>query len=269
MPLSIPFSVSAAPAFDSIAETYDQIFTESLIGRAQRDAVWSELRRLFRPPQRILEINCGTGVDAAFLSGLGVRVDAFDISARMIDVAKRRFDKMQGGISPHFGVLAIEHLDQLQGLYDGVFSNFGGLNCVPDLALVAKNLARLTRVGAHVILCLANRTCLWELVWYCCKGNWQKATRRFSDGVIARIAEQAAVHVQYPTVRTMRKIFSPEFQLRKVKGVGVTVPPSYLESLALRFPNALGACVEADRLLSHWPLARSLADHVFLHFERV
>ena len=51
----------AGLAFDSIAEQYDDIFTRSLIGRAQRDVVWDVLQKTFRRGDRVLELNCGTG----------------------------------------------------------------------------------------------------------------------------------------------------------------------------------------------------------------
>ena len=39
----------AGRAFDSLAAKYDEIFTESHIGRAQRDAVWRVLAKTFQP----------------------------------------------------------------------------------------------------------------------------------------------------------------------------------------------------------------------------
>ena len=67
-------------AFDTIAEQYDDLFTHSLIGRAQRNVVWEVLRHTFIPRERILELNCGTGEDALFLSRMGVSVHACDAS---------------------------------------------------------------------------------------------------------------------------------------------------------------------------------------------
>jgi ubiquinone/menaquinone biosynthesis C-methylase UbiE len=64
--------------FDALADTYDQTFTFSQIGRAQREAVTREMDRVFRPGGRVLEINCGTGVDAVCLASRGVEVLACD-----------------------------------------------------------------------------------------------------------------------------------------------------------------------------------------------
>jgi ubiquinone/menaquinone biosynthesis C-methylase UbiE len=81
--------VEAAP-FDAIASRYDETFTTSKIGQAQRAAVWSELAKTFRRGDRVLEIGCGTGVDACFLAERGVLVLASDSSSQMIAVTTRR-----------------------------------------------------------------------------------------------------------------------------------------------------------------------------------
>src|SRR5580704_5997974 len=77
-------------AFDSIAECYDDIFTQTLVGRAQRNAVWDLLTQVFSPADRVLELNCGTGEDGLFLARRGTSVIACDASPAMIAVARRR-----------------------------------------------------------------------------------------------------------------------------------------------------------------------------------
>ena len=71
---STAFQNPAGLAFDTLAERYDDMFTNSLICRAQRDAVWSMAIRTFRRGDRILELNCGTGEDALFLAHHGITV---------------------------------------------------------------------------------------------------------------------------------------------------------------------------------------------------
>lgn len=65
---------NTARALDAIAETYDEVFTNSVTGRAQRELVWRELDRCFHPQQRILELECATAVDATHLASRGVEV---------------------------------------------------------------------------------------------------------------------------------------------------------------------------------------------------
>jgi SAM-dependent methyltransferase len=253
--------------FDVLAESYDRIFTDSLIGRAQRSAVWRQLDATFLPGHRVLELNCGTGVDALHLAKRNVRVDAFDVSSAMITVANRRLASVN--LPAEFEVLATEDLGTLDSVYDGAFSNFGGLNCVQDLRQVADNLARLVRPMGHVVLCLASRFCVWESAWWLAHGKPAKAFRRLrKGGISAELSPGLLVHVQYPSVRELRRLFAPEFCLVAVQGIGLFVPPSYLEPHARRFPGLLGAAARLDALLGSCPGLRGVADHVLLTFRR-
>ena len=94
-------SFRVAP-FDTLAESYDGVFTNSLIGRAQRNSVWQELDHTFHPGQRVLEINCGTGVDAVHLAGWGVEVLGCDAAPRMIDLAHQRARQTKLQAAVHF-----------------------------------------------------------------------------------------------------------------------------------------------------------------------
>jgi len=271
MPASVSSSIRDAP-FDHVAETYDAVFTDSLIGRAQRDAVWKELDSCFHPGQRILELNCGTGVDAVHLAERGVEVLACDVAPRMIQVARQRSSMRRDAARVEFRVLATEQIAGLagQGPFDGAFSNFGGLNCVPDLSAVARELARLLKPGAIALLCLAGHAVAWEILWYLGRGSPRKALRRFRrGGAVGRLAENVTVDVHYPSARAMVRLFAPEFRLLRLKGIGVTVPPSYLEPFARRFPRVLKTLAGVDRLLSSVPVIRALADHLLFEFQLV
>jgi len=77
------------------------------------------------------------------------------------------------------------------------------------------------------------------------------------------------VRVHYPSVRAMSQLFAPQFRLIGLKGVGVTVPPSYVETLARRFPRVLLTLKQLDGWVSGLPVLRSLADHVLFEFKRL
>ena len=110
-------------AFNQLAKRYDDLFTKSLIGRAQRNAVWDVLERTFRPGDRILELNCGTGEDALFLASKGVSVVACDASEEMIDCARQRHSIEAPNASVMFGSVPIEQIADLrtEHTFDGVF----------------------------------------------------------------------------------------------------------------------------------------------------
>jgi ubiquinone/menaquinone biosynthesis C-methylase UbiE len=265
-----PAQIYTAP-FDAIAERYDETFTTSKIGKAQRSSVWKELEKAFRPGDRVLEIGCGTGIDACFLAERGVSVVACDNSPRMIAVATHRIKESEKKslVRPH--LLAAENISSLRngGSFDGAFSNFGALNCVEDLEQFANDLATLLKPGATALLCWMGPCCLWEITWYLARGKPGKAVRRFlRRGVTARLAEGATVRVHYPSARLLARIFAPQFRLVSFKGVGVSVPPSYLETWVNRFPRLFDLSVRADLLLGTCPGIRGFADHILLEFRR-
>jgi hypothetical protein len=190
----------------------------------------------------------------------------------MIEVANRRLKALGPRPLANIRVLSIERIAELEseGPFDGALSNFGGLNCVKDLWAVARNLARLLRPGATALLCLLGRTAVWEIVWYLGHGQARKALRRFHrGGVTGRLAAGVTVQVYYPSVRAMTRIFAPEFDLVRFKGIGVTVPPSYVNGLAQRFPRVLQTLAQVDGQVSGWPGLRSFGDHTLFQFQRV
>ena len=262
--------VYAAP-FDEAAGHYDQVFTNSRIGRAQRLFVWEELAKTFHAGDQILEIGCGTGVDACYLAERGVRVLGCDSSPKMIAVAVRKLQDSPRSELVEVRVLAAEHISSLRGqkLFDGAFSNFGALNCVADLKSQAEGLAVLMRPGATALLCWMGPFCLWETLWYLLQGKPGKAfRRRHREGIVTRVDGGVPVTVYYPSVRMLARTFAPHFSIKSIKGVGVTVPPSYLEPLARRFPRLLNAAVVADGILGRCPGIRLLADHILIRLER-
>jgi ubiquinone/menaquinone biosynthesis C-methylase UbiE len=260
---------AAGSAFDTIAQEYDQVFTNSAIGRAQRDAVWHVAARAFSPASHILELNCGTGEDAFFLSRLGIKVYACDASENMIAVARKRQLREAPYSTVEFNVLATENLEVLDGLlqFDGVFSNFGGLNCLADMSEAGRHLAGLVRPGGVAVLCLCSRVCVWEIGWFLFHANFRRSFRRVKGRATATL-NGVPVDLQYPTVREVCFAMRPGFVLRSVTAIGLAVPPTYLEAWARRHRKILGIMRSIDRAVADCPVLRVFGDHVLLVMER-
>lgn len=268
--MSITHSQASAP-FDAVADRYDETFTSSTIGQAQRVAVWSELAKTFRPGERVLEIGCGTGIDACFLAERGVQIVACDPSSKMIRILRRRLEQTELRDLVETHVFGAEDIARLQPaeLFDGAFSNFGAINCINDLRKLANDLAGLLRPGATAALCWMGPYCTWEQFWYLVHGSRDKAFRRLKrGGVQARIADGVFAHVRYPSVGFLAHVFSPAFRLKSVRGIGIAVPPSYLETWALRHPGLFQMCQHADLWLARCPGIRTLGDHVLVRLQR-
>jgi SAM-dependent methyltransferase len=268
--LAVSPGLSAGAVFDRLAPSYDNDFTNSRIGRAQRNQVWKVLRTVFRVNESILELNCGTGEDALFLAAEGISVFSCDASQQMIQRAEHRLSQTAEPLPVVFCHLPTERIGELSPPmpFDGVFSDFSGLNCVADLAPLSAQLARLTRPGSQLVLCLSTRYCLIEILYYMMCGQPRKAFRR------CRGRAEASLHgvpltVYYPTVRELCRKFAPHFQLRCVRGVGVAIPPSYLESWAVRHPRILELLCRIEARVAGLPVLRTTGDHLLLRFERV
>ncbi len=255
-------------AFDDLAPTYDSVFTNTSVMRIQRQSVWKVARQVFRPGQRILEINCGTGEDALFLARLGMRVVACDASRAMIEVAEQRRMREAPDLPIRLFAVPTENVRRAAtgGAFDGVFSNFSGLNFVADLRTVAEDLAAITHPGANLLLCVASRLCVAEMAWFALRLKFRKAVRRLSAVDAGQVGERP-LDVWYRSVHSFRREFAPYFRLRAVHGIGVAVPPYYFEPLAQRHRFALRLAAKCDEVLQRAPLLRVLGDHVLLHFE--
>ena len=81
--------------FDKAALTYDNDFTHTNIGKLLRKRVWNYLETIIEPGSKldILELNCGTGVDAIWLGQNGHNVMATDLSSEMIKIAQKKIEK--------------------------------------------------------------------------------------------------------------------------------------------------------------------------------
>jgi SAM-dependent methyltransferase len=255
----------AAP-FDSMAADYDRSFTASTIGQRVRAAVWRRLQAAFRPGERVLELNCGTGEDALHLGRRGVRVLATDASPAMLGLTRAKLERAGLARLVEVARLPIEDLakHQLPAPFDGVLSNFGGLNCVSDLPGVAPGLAAVMRPGARALLCVMGPAVPWEWGWYLARGEPRKALRRFRRGGVP----WHGATIRYPSIGEVRRAFAPHFVARRVTAIGALVPPTFAEPWAARHPRLLAALDGLERRTeTMWPLPW-LADHFLLELER-
>jgi SAM-dependent methyltransferase len=259
--------MSSVAVFDALAANYDERFTHSAPGRVLRHAVWRWLDRVFHPGARVLELNCGTGEDALHLARRGVRVLGTDISAPMVDCARLKIDRAGFGNAVDMRQLSIERIDELipetDGGLDGAFSNFGGLNCVADLAATSRALATLLKPGARLVLCVMGPVVPWEWAWYLARGDVARAFRRLKPGGV----QWRGMPIRYPSVRRVRRAFAEQFILRRAGGLGVLLPPTR-SGLWQRFPRWCERLNRWERRVEEWPIVPWLGDHYLLELER-
>jgi ubiquinone/menaquinone biosynthesis C-methylase UbiE len=259
-------------AFNILASEYDAKFTESLVGKEQRNIsrYWLEKLLTGKKNLQIIEINCGTGEDALWLASLGHRVIATDASAAMINEAQKKltFDSQKNirFITCEFEELATLFATQK---FDLIFSNFAGLNCVPPdkMIFLGRDLHKLLDKDGHLAVVVFGKHTWWETFYYLLKGNPGNAFRRWTNKKrTVRLGEDVHQPVHYYSARKLAKLLS--FQLEEKKPVGLFVPPSYLEEGMKKRPKLFNWLLRIDRRAKKLPFASSLADHMYLLFKK-
>jgi SAM-dependent methyltransferase len=260
----------AALAFDHLATDYDAVFTYSSVGCAQRAAVWECAKNIFTPRSRLLELNCGTGEDAIYFAQQGFNLASCDISPAMISQARQKARQTPAGDRIRFYVHATENIGELpeRHPFSGAFSNFSGLNCVKDLDGLAASLAPRLLPGSPLLFCFSTRYCLWEIAWHLLRGDLTRCKRRWS-GYHETTLGNTILPIYYPTCKEIGRSFARSFRLIAVYGIGITVPPSYVEPWIAKHPGLLQAFRRIDSAICRLPMINNLGDHMLLHLERV
>ncbi|HET7607682.1 MAG TPA: class I SAM-dependent methyltransferase [Gammaproteobacteria bacterium] len=248
-----------APAFDDLAAAYDAAFTASALGRSLRALTWERLDAALGSSRRVLEIGCGTGEDARRLALRGVDVLATDPSPSMLRLAAEKAAKAGCAKRIEFRCVPMERLGaELAGeRFDGVWSNFGAINCIPKLGAVVAELAALLAPGAPLAWVVMGRHVPWEWAWFLSRGNPRKAFRRQRRGG----AVWRGMRIVYPTPRELTRTLAPHFTPTRCRPLGCVLPPSYASGWLERRPRVLGALARVERAAQRFAPLAALADH--------
>jgi ubiquinone/menaquinone biosynthesis C-methylase UbiE len=82
-------------AFDSVAADYDGARGNNALIQDMRREMWRWLDRSFAAGSRLIDIGCGTGLDAVRMAGLGHQVTATDWSPQMVQRTADRAAQVQ------------------------------------------------------------------------------------------------------------------------------------------------------------------------------
>lgn len=253
-------------AFDSSAKQYDSDFTNSKIGRLQRQRVYKYLFPLLNNNTKILEINCGTGHDAIKLAPKVYSILATDISEKMIEVAEQK--NIHNNLK--FEIQDIKKFgENLSADFDLLFSNFGGLNCLTaeEIKSFGKKINNNLTSNSKLVLVLMGKKCWIENLWYKYQKDARLNRRNTKDAVPTKINE-SAFNTYYYSPTELSELLKENYSLVKVRPVGLFIPPSYLESLfksklwLLRLLNVL------EKIFGNFSFLSNYADHYLIILEK-
>jgi ubiquinone/menaquinone biosynthesis C-methylase UbiE len=243
-----------AEAFSRTAEKYDSFAEDHPHLTRMRNKVYAHVKRYVPPGVRILELNAGTGTDAVQLAQHGYFVHATDIAPGMLNRLQEKIERL--GLQDRVTMearsfLSLENLTYAP--FDAIFSNLGGLNCVPDLTHVIQQLPKVLNPGGIVTWVLMPHACLWEMAEVF-RGNFSLAFRRFSRGRVQAHLEGLRFDVYYFSPRQVRQWFGKDFELLALEGLSVVTPTAESKNFAKWHPRLYQLLSWLDDKLSlHWP----------------
>ncbi|HEV7357792.1 MAG TPA: class I SAM-dependent methyltransferase [Steroidobacteraceae bacterium] len=265
-PSVVPQLRDTQDAFDSVAADYDGPRGNNDLIQDMRTEMWRWLGRTFAPGGRLLDLGCGTGLDAVHLAETGYDITATDWSPLMVQRTAERAALCQATGRVHalnVGAHELHRLDDA-GKFDGAYSNLGPLNCVPDLTDVARECARLLKPDGALVFTVIGRFCPWEIAHYVRQGRWARARVRFARNVVPVGMNNHTIWTRYYTPREFYAAFAPYFSLEHFRGICVFAPPPYLTGVRQKYPRLHAWLWSLDKVVAGWPIIRSTGDHFLI-----
>jgi ubiquinone/menaquinone biosynthesis C-methylase UbiE len=265
-PAALPRLQETKDAFDSVAADYDGPRGNNDLIQDMRQEMWRWLDATFSPGSRLIDLGCGTGLDAVHLAANGYEVVATDWSPQMIERTRERaaiHSLSQQVTALNVGAQELQKLDG-EAAFDGAYSNLGPLNCVPDLREVSRQCARLLKPGGSLVFTVIGRMCPWEIAHYAWQRRWARVKIRFARDVVAVGMNNHTIWTRYYWPREFYRAFEPDFALTHFRGLCVFAPPPYLTAVRERYPRLHRWLWQLDRRTSGWPLIRGMGDHFLI-----
>jgi ubiquinone/menaquinone biosynthesis C-methylase UbiE len=259
---------NVSDAFSAQSALFDEADEKNLIIKWMREQVREHVLKLWKSGNSILELNAGTGLDAIYFAEKGFKIHATDNAQGMIDVLDKKISlqSLTGKITTQRCSFAeLETINQAG--FDHIFSNFGGLNCTDRLDEVIDSFDKFLKPGGTTTLVIMPKICSWELM-LALKGNFKIAFRRFKKGGVRSHIEGKYFNTYYYSPTQVRKMFGERYSLISIKGLGIFVPPPYLDTFPIKHPSIYGALQSIDKTISTTPPFRSLADHFIISVKK-
>ncbi len=226
---------TVAEAFSRTAEKYDSFAEDHPNQARMRNKVYAHVERFIPQGARILELNCGTGTDAVELARRGYQVHATDIAPGMLERLQDKVATLDLRNQITFQECSFLELDKVQNApFDAIFSDLGGLNCIPDLTPVIEQIPRVLRPNGFVTWVLMPPVCLWEMAEIF-RGHARLAFRRFAKNGTRAHLEGLYFTVYYFTPEKVRRWFGDDYECLAIEGLSVITPTAESKNFAKQY----------------------------------
>ena len=251
-------------AFTKQSLNYDKDDENNAILQWMRKIVRNHVFLHLKTGDKMLELNAGTGLDALYFSQKGYRIHSTDLSDGMVKEIKEKIKRFNLATQLSCEQCSYTELNKLNDLrFEYVFSNFGGLNCIPDLQDVIKHLPGLLSPGAYITFVIMPPVCPWEMA-FMLKGNFRKAFRRMRKGGVPAHLEGEYFQTYYFTPSEVVKTFGKNFKKISLQGLASISPPPHSVNFQKKFPSVYNSLTRMDEKVSSMFPFNRWADHFIL-----
>ena len=239
-------------AFSEKSKVYDDYTKSNFIVKYSRNVIRRVILDNIPQDGSILELNGGTGSDAIFFVKKGYSVHLIDISKGMIEKSKEKVTSQE--IKQKFTIQrkSFENLQDLPAHhFDYIFSNFGGLNCTPNLKSVLNQFSYLLKDTGFITLVIMPPICPWELlqIFWNPKMGLRRVPAIFGVPIKANISGIKFLTYYY-TVNTVKKLFNKNYTVLSIKSISLFSPPSFLDYFPIKYPKLFRKLLHLDQRFS-------------------
>ena len=258
---------STTDPFSLYAGVYDREFSMHPQVQRLRGRIYREALATWQAGAMVLDLGCGTGEDALYLRRHGIEVTAADPSAGMIKELRTKI--AAENVPMRFIQLNAEQLGELpENSFEGIFSNFGALNCSGNLPSIFDECERILQDDGILMICLLNPHALWETAAFIARGHFRAAFRRWHKRSVKVPIGERSVPVWYYSTSHVLRIARAKFEVRKITGLNIFSPPPSSFRFHEKHPHLVRLLEAADQRIQSLPLVSRLGDHVLLSLQR-
>lgn len=250
-----------AMAFDSASEEYDVTIGRNFINTLIRQRSLETLYRLLRNDDVVLEIGAGTGAEAVLIARRVARVVATDISPAMVDLLRRKATARNMSEKMDAVRVAAADIAEVRKMLPGgrvrvAYSFNGALNCEPRLADFEAELASIVVPGGYFVCSIRNTLCLTEILTYAAVLRYSGMVKRKTQPIMVSVGGTDIPSTYYSVGRFLG-FFRRDFDVERIMGLPVLLPPAYLNDYYVRARRVLRVLEGTDKALgSSFPFNR-------------
>lgn len=250
--------------FGVLADEYDEMQHTNKPVQIMRKKFYDLVCDTVIPGADILEINCGSGIDALYFGKKNYNVLATDISDKMlINAETKNISK-----NVEFMKLNFTELNKISNRkFDLVYSNLGGLNCADELQKIGNDIYNILNEGGYFIAAVMPNFFLWEFFLFI-KGEFKRAFRRMTNNWVEANVGGQKIKIKYYSPKRFRKYFQIEFKFVKTKALRIFAPPPPAGHFYSKHPAVSKLLDKLDRSIEDFYLSSFVCDYYIIIFKK-